>query len=238
MPPLGDYLGHLLAEITIARLHASAETLRIGELFASQTNLRSMPIPHLKIMEIDLDMPVAIEEVEEGKAGEPLRGGTSRKDMLKSFDTVLDKTLGRHDVKLTQTQKKKVKSAMGKKMEEVAPSFEVAGDVSHMADALAKEAAKMMDEFKKTDQIEGTEEPPAKGKPSRFELEMDKGARTEFLKLRGAPPRINVLVTSQDLREAGPETLITRIKMKITEESYEWAQTETDEGLRDRLVPE
>ena len=63
-------------------------------------------------------------------------------------------------------------------------------------------------------------------------------ARLAFQRLRGPLPRLQVLVTSSDLRDSGPSETITRLKLKISEQGLEWTSIERDGAPVDRLVPE
>jgi hypothetical protein len=63
-------------------------------------------------------------------------------------------------------------------------------------------------------------------------------ARLAFLNLREAPPRLHVLVTTSELRQAGPSDLLARLHLSITEEGFEWTMIESEGGASSRLVPE
>ena len=86
MPYLGDYLGQLLSEIAIARMQADLETVRLAELYAAHPLLRTLPVPHLRLPEVALEIPVLIEASEEPRAGESARGGATLADMRLRFD--------------------------------------------------------------------------------------------------------------------------------------------------------
>jgi hypothetical protein len=62
--------------------------------------------------------------------------------------------------------------------------------------------------------------------------------RREFVKLRGAPPRLDVAVTSSEIREAGNSGNVTRLRLKISEQGVEWTTVESGGVQQDRLVPE
>lgn len=89
MPYLGDYLGQLMAEIAIARMHADLETVRLAEIYAAHPLLRTMSVPRLRLPEVDLELPVLIEQVEETRAGGPARGGVTLGEIRRKFDDVL-----------------------------------------------------------------------------------------------------------------------------------------------------
>ena len=78
MPLLGDYLGQLLSEITIARMHADLETVRLAELYATHPLLKNFPVPHVRLPDVELELPVLIKTSEEAHPGQPPRGGGLR----------------------------------------------------------------------------------------------------------------------------------------------------------------
>jgi len=82
MPFLGDYLGHLLGEVTIARMQADLETMRVAELYASHPLLKHMPVPHFRAPQIDMDIPVVIHGVENSLPEHSSRGGTVSSELL------------------------------------------------------------------------------------------------------------------------------------------------------------
>ncbi|MRR14805.1 hypothetical protein EG833_05130, partial [archaeon] len=112
MPKLGDYIGQLLSEITIARMHADLEAIRIAELYASHPLLRHLPVPHFRMPHVDLDVPVVIKEMEEQKDGEPPRGSPGLKDMRIAFDKVVTEKLAEEHIVLKPEHTKKLKMAL------------------------------------------------------------------------------------------------------------------------------
>src|SRR3989442_8134315 len=81
MPYLGDYLGHLLSEITTARVQADLESVRIADLYASHPLLRHMAVPRFRLPNVTIDAPVVITRMEEAPAGQPVRGGIGIDDI-------------------------------------------------------------------------------------------------------------------------------------------------------------
>jgi len=93
MPNLGDFLGHLMSEVTIARVHADVESIRIAELYASHPLLVNLPVPHFRLPNIEIDVPVVVKTMEEEQPGQPARGAPSLKEMRNKFSDVLSKYL-------------------------------------------------------------------------------------------------------------------------------------------------
>lgn len=232
MPYLGDYLGHLLSEITIARMHADLEAVRVAELYASHPLLRTMPVPHFRLPEIDMDVPVVIKTVEESRPDESPRGGASIAEMRKSFDKVLATQLAGRGVELTADQKRKLKSALDTRTAALTQPAETSVDVNRIADDFAATSARLLGERRSGGA------PPDDAEALRLQAELKDAARLEFLKLRKPPVRLSVLATTQEVREAGAGETVTHIRLKINEQAVEWTTVESEGLVRDRLVPE
>ena len=65
MPYLGDYLGHLLSEITNARVQADLESVRVADLYASHPLLKHMAVPRFRLPTITIDAPVVMRNMDE-----------------------------------------------------------------------------------------------------------------------------------------------------------------------------
>lgn len=229
MPHLGDYIGQLLSEITISRMHADIEAVRVAELYATHSLLRNMPVPHFRLPNIDVEIPVVIREMEEQQSGDPPRGTPFLADMRKAFDRVLTKRLREEKVRLRPQQSRELKSFLDKKASYLTLPTEVSIDVNRAADELSSAASLKLTE---------SGGPINSARRPDFEEMLKKETRIEFQKLRKPPPRLQVLVTTGEIREAGPSEVITRLNLKISEEAFEWTTIESDGRKQDRLVLE
>lgn len=232
MTYLGDYIGQLLSEITMARMHSDLEAIRIAELYAGHPLLRHMPVPHFRLPDVQIDVPVVIKELDEPTSGEPPHGAPTLDKLGKTFDEVLTKWLVKKGIKLRPQDKKKLESVLEEKMVDITQPLGVAVDVKRVGDELSRAVLRVLiesGEFFKT-------EDPAQVK--KLEEELKKIVWIEFLKLFKSPPRLHVLVTTKEIREAGPSETITKFQLKICEEAFEWTTIESDGIERDRLVPE
>ena len=231
MPFLGDYIGHLLSEVTIARMHADLEAVRVAELYASHPLLRNMPVPHFRLPEMNMDVPVVIKQVEEPRGDQPPRGGPQLTDLRKKFDQVLTQHLTREGVEIKPELKRTLKTTLDARMANLTQPPEISVDVNRVADDFS---ATSLEFLKDVGPSVGAD--PARMR--KLEVDLKAATRLEFLKLRQPPPRLNVLATTQEVREAGPGEIVTRIKLRVTEEAFEWTSIEGDGQSTDRLVPE
>lgn len=232
MPYLGDYLGQLLSEISMARMQADLETIRLAELYAMHPLLRTMPVPHVRLPDVELEIPVLIKISEEPRAGESARGGVSLKDMRRKFDEVLAAYLSKSDIPLSANDRKKLRVSIDEQFTLHGLPTEISVDVHRVADDVTSTALRVIDELQRApDATEpGTISPLAAG--------LKDTVRLAFTKLRTPPPRLVVLVTTAEIREAGAAENLTRLHLKVSEQGVEWTTVEADGVRRDRLIPE
>lgn len=229
MPHLGDYLGQLLSEITIARMQADIEAVRIAELYASHELLRHMPVPHFRLPNVEIDVPVVVSEVENEKTSSPTRGTPAISDMRKTFDYVLDKLLQRHHMALSARDRQRLNTILDAKIEFLVRPDAISIDVKSVADALANEASRFLGGLKLG------KEP---NQWTKVEADFKSATRVAFLNLRKPPPRLSVRATTPEVREGGGPEVITKIHMTLSEDSFEWTTVESEGRQADRLVPE
>ncbi|MBF0107967.1 MAG: hypothetical protein HQL76_02155 [Magnetococcales bacterium] len=232
MPNLGDYIGQLLSEITIARMQADLEAVRVAELYASHPYLRHMPVPHFRMPNIEMDLPVVIKAMEEPASGAYPRGAPTPAEMRKAFDAVLAAELEKENIRMTPRLKERLKSVLDERGGGLLRPTEIAVDVSDLADELTKAVTRKMTES------EWREAGLAPEKVKALEKRMMTLARNEFIKLRKPPERLKALVTTAEIREAGPSEVMTRFRLKITEEAFEWTTIESEGEKKNRLIPE
>ena len=232
MPYLGDYIGQLLSEITIARMQADIEAVRVAELYAGHPLLRNMPVPHFRLPNVEVDTPVVIKRLEEPQAGETPRGVPTLEDMRKAFDKVLKQRLSEEGIRLEPKHENKLKAVLDGKMVALTQPVEVSIDIDRVANELSNAAFRTLTVFDLPDR------PIDPARRPKLVEKLKEELRVEFLKLRKPPTRLYVLVTTAEIREAGPSEAITRLHLKISEEGFEWTTIESDGQKQDRLVME
>lgn len=229
MPNLGDFLGHLVSEITIARMQADVEAVRIAELYASHPLLSNLPVPHFRLPNIDIDVPVVIKSMEEPDPEKPGRGTPTIREMHEKFKEVITKFLKDEELELKPDAKKKLDDSIEKEVARFSRLKDSASAISRVADSFARISYSHL-----TPGI-----PPTRSKKENIHNSIRNLLRLEFLNLSKAPPRLQVLVRTTEIKEAGPNDIITRLHLKINEDGFEWSSSETAEGERiDKLVSE
>lgn len=227
MPNLGDYLGHLISEVTIARMQADIEAVRVAELYSSHPLLKNMPIPHFRLPAVELDVPVVIKNLKESDSEKPPRGTPSLAESRAVFNKVLAKTLKEENIRLSSTQNRTLKKTLDRKAVSLTQPKEVSVDLNRVAKEFSSTAAKSL----------ASKGMDAETKEA-LENKINELARVEFLNIRKEPSRLQVLVNTSQIREAGPADIITKFRLKITEEAFEWTSVESEGKKEDRLVIE
>jgi hypothetical protein len=213
-------------------MQADLETVRLAELYATHPLLRTMPVPHMRLPDVELEIPVLVKTIEEPRAGESARGGAPLADMRRKFDDALATHLSTAGVELSRAHRKKLREAVDERFTFHGVPTEIAVDVYRMADDLTSTALRVVGELRPTpDTAEAAVHSP-------LEAAFKETVRLEFLKLRTPPPRLTVLVTSAEIHEAGTPENMTRLRLKVSEHGVEWTTIESEGVRQSRLVPE
>lgn len=218
-----------MSEITIAKMHADLESLRIAELYSSHPLLVNMPIPHFRLPNVDIDVPVLVKEMDEQDADKNVRGSPSMKEMNDRLDVILDRLAEKEGIDIKTDLRKKIRKAMDLRLEQLKLPNEVSINTNQIANELADSATQI---------LTGVGGPLKEADRRRLRRNLKDFSKQEFSKLFKPAPRLKVLVTSAELRASGASDFITRIHLKINEEGIEWKTVESEDATTDKLVPE
>lgn len=229
MPNLGQYVGQLVAEITQARAQADVEATRIAALYASDPLLKYMPVPRFRLPNVTLDVPVAVNSADAPDGTLPEGGTPATVDpaaILPAFDRVFPAQLHAAKITLSIDAREKVRHFVVEYARGAKPGMppaDVAREVTETIRWPTHEIARS----------EGAEEGQVEAFLSAFPA-----AYQKELQGSGALARVDVNVTTSQLREVGPPDLLVRLKISVTEESLEWSVTTHPDGTTtSRLVP-
>ncbi len=226
MVNLGDYIGQVLAELTIARVQADLEAVRVAELYSRHELLKHFPIPKIRLSEFDVELRFLILDTETKP-----KKNIVVKQIGKNFKKFTMEVVGRRNITLTANALLKLDSMTSAKVTEAEASTARKFDLPSMATRMTPIIENVLEDNELD--IETIRE---------IQNEVDHLTRDSILtELSDNRPRLNVAVTSKELKEASPDT-ITSISLKATEEGLEWSQItpESEDGKNSvwRLVPE
>jgi hypothetical protein len=231
MPYLGDYLGHLLSEITTARVQADLESVRIADLYASHPLLKHMAVPRFRLPTVTIDAPVVVTSMDEATSGEPVRGGIGISDVHAAVERGLGAALDQSAMKITATQRNELQAEVTRATSSFAPLAGAAisrSAISEITTAAVEAFGNALAARRDSSGIDS----------ARLRQTFMQTV-TDALQTSGqAVPRLHVAVTTRELRESGPPELFARLHLTVSEEAMEWSVSEADGKTTSRLVVE
>lgn len=225
MPYLGDYLGHLVAEITNARMQADLQSVHIADIYAAHPYLKFLPVPHFRLPQVTLDVPVSIQDLEEGAPA----GGAPPLDPVKSRESLtrlVTLHLQRSGIKLRDSERQQLLKSVQEKADSLLAAQGVPMSTTDVAEQLTNTVVKGVKQFSTSDRV----------------VELAKNLRTaaqvELLNLRQPLSRLRVAVTTPELSQVADRTLLATLRLSISEEAVEWSVEDSKGETTRRLVPE
>ena len=234
MPTLNDYIGSLVSSITNARVMSDIQTVKVAEEYAKHDLLKHFSIPRMRIDDIEMTIPIALDELTEKieTAYEPI-------DNVK-FNSIVYKELIRNLGLNTLSSKssQKLRSEIAKLTQTLENNIRIEKDKSalkkyaqaltQIISVLEKEQLLSIDNTRRKSIFENL--------PANLEKIL-----VQEIKLSDQKKIINdlnVIVEASKLREQKPESIIY-IKLKISDDVMEWNRTENQDGnIESKLLPE
>jgi hypothetical protein len=227
MPALGEYLGALLAEITNARVQADLESARIAQLYASHPLLQHMAVPRFRLPNVSLDLPVAVEKIEQPPPTTPHPAELPA--LRRNIEGIIDQELRQLKLQLPPNLRKRLTDSLNRLFDRLKASGSISASDAIKASDDAVTAA--VEAIKAAGKEHATVDPA-------LESSLRRQFAAEFLKLQPPPPRVQVLVVTAQLKDIAPPLSLTRIHLTISEEGVEWTQTNPSDPSSKTLLPE
>jgi hypothetical protein len=233
MPTLNEYLGSIISSITNARVQSDIQSVNVAEQYAKHSLLQHFAVPRMRIENVELTIPVALDTFEE--TGERIY---KLKD-LEAFNTLVYKEMSAIiGPRIPDDLAKLLRDEITDKTTLLISDISIIknldplrGYIQSLLNSLSKRSDKftvlLTDAQKKKDieklQLDAT---------SRLENEFN--VISEHKTITG----LNIIAESDKIREKKPESLVY-IKMRISEEGMEWHKMENNKGeIEKRLLPE
>lgn len=231
MPKLNEYLGSIVSSITNARVMSDIQSVKIAEEYAKHPLLKNFAVPRMRIGEVELTIPVALETLEEKieTSYEPIDN--------KKFNSLVYKELVNSIgvSKLPDEISHNLVSEIAKKTQKLEQDIRITKNLDPLkpyVSSVLKSLAVQPDSIKILRQ-------------KKIDLEKVKSDITNVLSKeikvtseKKILENLNVIAEADKLRERKPENLLY-IKMKISEDGMEWHKIETSKGkIENKLLPE
>lgn len=253
MPTLNDYLGGLFSSITDARVMADVQTVQVAEQYAKHDLLKHFAVPRMRISDIELTIPVAIEGLSQRSEFQldPIGNAEFKRIMTRE----LANSVGYSELPPVPAQR--LQSALTERTTELVATLRAAlerafgeskaGPAADLPEEQRQNAFSMFAKEIVSDLFKIGEESGLHDGTFPEGYSFDKVIqRTESLcnqlvKTVVDKPvldQLSVIAESHRLREQRPEDVI-RIRMTVGESGMEWQTLQRDDGSIERkLLPE
>jgi hypothetical protein len=230
MTKLNEYLGSIVSSITNARVMSDVQSVKVAEQYAKHHLLKHFSVPRMRIEDIELTIPVALDLVNE-KLEQDFEPIDNRKFNSLVYREVL---AGAGTTKLKADMSTKLRSIIAKRTEELEQNLRMSKDIGYLKSYCA-DIIRLQDEFlfgdsdiKRKMSREDAVRNPEKSLSSEVKVAEERRVLGDF----------DVIVEAGRLRELKPEHIM-HIKLKIREDGMEWDRYENGEGgVESKLIPE
>lgn len=229
MTDLGNIIGALMSGLLQARCVADKQTAALAEHYKSNPLLESLSVPRIRIPELTIDMPVLIEDYQEGQSGEIAKSELIASAVSKQVGATLNE-LGRKEiprnfsVSFTEELTSQLKSILS------TIKIVTKEDVTRVVQKVL---------LNKLKELESNDI-----KFNRVEKEKiikDLRTITEVVCFSRDPvgPKIIANVKTADIKERSTSANVVKLRVIFKEEGLEWStQLSESEGVIRTLQPE
>lgn len=239
MPRLGDLVGTLMTEFTLARVRADLETVKLVELYRGNSLLQGASLPRFRLPEISVDLPVLIDELD----GEGSRSSYER-PTPQLVEQAVKEAAATSRVSLSAEDEKDLVASVNQFVERSWTGPESIDRAVSLSRLGAQSTERLL--AKKWDAEAGaasaTPAPAAQrenaARVRSFVGALEHRLNAKVLGSSGSGPRLMTRAGVKDLREAGDPSLITRISLSFKEDGFEVISVDGADGSELRLVPE
>lgn len=240
MPLLKDYLGSLVSGVNQARAMADLESAKIAEAYASSPLLKHFSVPRFKASNIELDIPVAIDELEEVEEAnyQPIDNKSFNSFAYNTLKDAVKET--RFDRKTSEVLRREISQATQDLEKRLKAKEDITKSLHHYANGIADFYIKNS----KTVNLESDNHAEATALNEGDKHKIVRMLNARLIDKIKAPKRsvdmdnTKVLVQAHQLKGI-PENSIVRIKMTLVEDGMEWQTIEKDNGeVVNKLLPE
>nr|WP_315158001.1 hypothetical protein [uncultured Flavobacterium sp.] len=234
MIKLNDYLGSIVASFTNAKIMSDLQTVKLAEEYAKHDYLKHFSIPRMRIDDVEMTIPIALDEIE-NISKPPVIGFDSSKINTLVYSFLLEKfgvlKITKEPSKLLQTETARQVGILEKQIK-LANSHD---PVSGFSKEIVVYFLKIIEKYALVNK-----EVLAKMNIDLIIKDLIAVVTKEITisKEVEALANLNIVVEANKLRELKSENLIF-IKLKISENGMEWSRSENANGeIESKLLPE
>jgi hypothetical protein len=238
MADLKEFLGGLVSSISESRVQSDLQTITIAKEYAKDNLLQNFAIPRLRIENVELTIPIAIEDTQL----------VQREAFKNSINNAIFSKIT-HDKVLETFEIKELPSdyqrAFQSKITDYVNLFEAqlkVNDAQKSLETYVKNIVEFTGEnmlsISKAIQKRAWTKQQLVTYQTKLEADLKESLFKEIIEEKELKSFTNIIVEASKLREIKPENLIM-IKMNITEQGMEWIKMENSDGKEvSKLMPE
>jgi hypothetical protein len=234
MPKLNDYIGSLVSSITNARVMSDIQTVKVAEQYAQHDLLKHFSIPRMRIDDIEMTIPIALEEITHKKDNlyQPINNAKFNSIVYKQVVSSLGlKALSSSASRVTRNE-------IAKQTQTLENNIKTFRDTAYLKRYI--EDIKQILTILERDKLISIEKINRKKINDNLTANLEKILNKEInvSDQKNNIEDLNVIVEANKLREQKPENIIY-IKLKISEDGMEWNRAENQDGkIESKLLPE
>jgi hypothetical protein len=238
MADLSEFLGNLVSSISESRVNSDLQSIRIAQQYAKDKLLQHFAVPRMRIENVELTIPIAIDEFEtknENSTLEPINNATfssiTYQQILKSI--LVDKLPS----DISRELKSKISDYI-KLLEAQINVNQIENSLMNYSKSITEIVISKVAEIYRSQNKKINKEQLNLIK-NDLEKNLQEYLKNEIKTKSGSTSNFaNVIVESSKLREIKSENIIM-IKMNISEQGMEWIKMENDKGeVVSKLMPE
>lgn len=235
MATLNEYLGGIFSSITDARVMADVQTVQVAEQYAKHDLLKHFSVPRMRISDIELTIPVAIEGLNQRTELQLDPIGNTEFKRINARE--LSRLVGYSELPPIAGQK--LLTALDSGIGMLIENIKAEGDVKNPMWIFAKSIVDDLFEIGIEARLHEGKFPDGyrQDEIAKIAYELGLGLVTGIVD-KPVLDQLAVIAESHRLREQRPEDVI-RIRMKVSEDGMEWQTLQRDDGTLERkLLPE
>lgn len=235
MATLNEYLGGIFSSITDARVMADVQTVQVAEQYAKHELLKHFSVPRMRISDIELTIPVAIEGLNQRTELQLDPIGNTEFKRINARE--LSRFVGYSELPPIAGQK--LLTALDSRIGILIENIKTEGDVKNPMWIFAKSIVDDLFEIGIEARLHEGKFPDGyrQDEITKIAYELGLGLVTGIVD-KPVLDQLTVIAESHRLREQRPEDVI-RIRMKVSEDGMEWQTLQRDDGTLERkLLPE
>ncbi len=230
MPNLNDYIGSLVSSFTNARIMSDLQTVKVAEEYLKHNLLKHFSVPRMRIDDVEMTIPVAIDEISEKTETEyePI-------DNTKFNSLVYRELINNLGVtSLPNKLSVKLRSQIAERTHVLEQNIRSSKSLSPLGTYSDEMVLNLREVHKEID----TGNLNIKFEVIAKQLEKILSQEIKIHRQIKSLENINIVIESHKLREVKPENIIY-IKLKISEDGMEWNRAEAQDGqIEEKLLPE